>query len=262
MTADLARLDLRLRRRSMIGAAVGMAAYASLIAALYPTFEHDTSLDQLTAHGSTVAALFGATGSLRSVSGWLSSNLYANFVPLVSLLLTIGYGASAVAGQDEDGTLGLTATLPVPRRRLLLQKAVAMVALAATVPAATFLGLLPGPRFQLHPSWPVLTTTSIGVALLALDLGLLALLVGIVTGSRGLALGTASTLAVVSYVISSLAPVVHWLHELRFVSLFYWAVGQDQLVTGSTWKDALVLGGTGVVLLALALTAFDRLDIH
>ena len=48
---------------------------------------------------STVAALFGATGSLTSPTGWLNANIYSNFLPLVVLLLTIGYGASAIAGQ-------------------------------------------------------------------------------------------------------------------------------------------------------------------
>jgi hypothetical protein len=42
------------------------------------------------------------------------------------LLLTIGYGAACLAGQDEDGTLALMAVLPVRRHAILLQKASAM----------------------------------------------------------------------------------------------------------------------------------------
>src|SRR5689334_15761946 len=103
-----------------------MALYAFIVVALYPSFKDDASLDKLTENGSTVAALFGATGSLSSPSGWLSANLYANFVPLIVLLLAIGCGASCIAGQDEDGTLGLLATLPLSRRRLAAEKFAAM----------------------------------------------------------------------------------------------------------------------------------------
>jgi len=46
MSADVALLDLRLRRRSMIGYAVGMGVYGFVIVALYPTFKNDTSLNQ------------------------------------------------------------------------------------------------------------------------------------------------------------------------------------------------------------------------
>ena len=112
----ITRLDLRLRRRAMYGYTLGMAAYTFVIVALYPSFKNDTSLNKLTAKGSTVAALFGASGPLTTPSGWLNANLYANFAPLILLLLTIGYGASCLAGQDEDGTLGLVATLPISRR--------------------------------------------------------------------------------------------------------------------------------------------------
>src|SRR5664280_1249359 len=69
-----------------------------------------------------VAALFGANGPLTTPPGWLNANLYANFVPLIVLLLTIGYGAACLAGQDENGTLGLIASLPVSRRRIAAQK--------------------------------------------------------------------------------------------------------------------------------------------
>src|SRR6516164_6829354 len=101
MLADITRLELRLRRRSTIGYAAGMALYTLVVVAVYPSFEHQTSLNSLS--GSTAAALFGLTGPLTSPGGWLNGNIYGNFFPLIMLLLTIGYGAAALAGQNEDG---------------------------------------------------------------------------------------------------------------------------------------------------------------
>ena len=75
MRADTTLLDLRLRRRSLIGYTLGIALYAFIVVALYPSFKSDTSLNKLTSNGNPAAALFGATGSLTSATGWLNANL-------------------------------------------------------------------------------------------------------------------------------------------------------------------------------------------
>src|ERR1017187_4136439 len=90
MHTEVALLDLRLRRRSLLGYTLGMACYTLLIVVLYPQFKDSTSLNQLTQQGSTAAALFGLTGSLTSPTGWLAANIYENFLPLVMLLITVG----------------------------------------------------------------------------------------------------------------------------------------------------------------------------
>lgn len=262
MSAEITRLDLRLRGRMAAWCAAGMAAYALLIVAIYPAFKDDASLDALTRDSSTLAALFGATGSLTSVDGWLNANLYANFVPLIAFLLTIGYGASAIAGQNEDGSLGLTATLPLRRSRILAGKAGALAALACVVPMTTLLCLLLGPKFELKPDWSATTQTTLGVVLMALDIGLLALAVGAITASRGTALGVTSAFAALSYLVSSLAPVVDWVHSVRHLSLFYWSVGNNQLTDGISLASITVMTTFGGLLLLVALKGFDRLDLH
>ena len=134
MPADITRLELRLRRRSATWYAAGMAVYTLVVVALYPAFKNQTSLNSLS--GSTAAALLGITGSLTSPAGWLNANIYANFFPLIMLLLTIGYGAACLAGQDENGTLALLAALPVRRRAIVLQKAAAMATVLAGLMAS------------------------------------------------------------------------------------------------------------------------------
>ncbi len=66
MPVEIALWDLRLRRRSTLAYSIGLAGYAVLIVALYPTFKHDTSLNEMTSGNATLGALFGATGSLTS----------------------------------------------------------------------------------------------------------------------------------------------------------------------------------------------------
>ena len=151
MRFELIRLDLRLRRRMLIGTAVGAAAYLLLVVAVYPTFKHDTAFDDLIASNPAAAAAFGITGSITSPEGWLSANMYANFGPLLALLLTIGYGSAAIAGQDGDGLLGLLATLPVRRAWIVAAKALSLLLAALVVPAGLVCRLPHGSALRAQP---------------------------------------------------------------------------------------------------------------
>jgi ABC-2 type transport system permease protein len=262
VSSDITRLDLRLRRRSLVGYTLAMTAYTLVVVALYPSFKNETSLNQLTEKGNAVAALFGANGPLTTPSAWLNTNLYANFMPLIALLLAIGYGASCLAGQDEDGTLALVATLPLTRRGIVAQKTAAMSVQAIPVSLATMLCVLLGRLFDLPITASGLLGVTAGTVLLALDFGVLAMFVGAASGSRGAALGVSSTIAAAAYLISSLAPVVHWLHPARFASPFFYAVGDGQLSHGLSPADAAVLLAVAFTLSVAGVAAFEHLDVH
>jgi ABC-2 type transport system permease protein len=262
MSLDVARLDLRLRRRATLGYALGIAAYTFVIVALYPAMRHDTGLDDLTKNNSTMAALFGAVGSITSPVGWLNANLFVNFAPLLVLLVTVGYGASCIAGQNDDDTLALVAVLPMTRRRIVLQKVVALCAQATAVSVVTGLVVLVGRSFELAVPLGHLAGATVGMLLLGIDLGLLALAIGSATGSRGLALGITSAIAVVSYVVSAMAPVISWMQPLRPASIFAWSVGRNQLATGLSGTSWVVLLGVGAALAAVSVWSFERLDIR
>jgi ABC-2 type transport system permease protein len=262
MWPELTLMDLRLRRRSMLWYAVGMAAYAFLVVAMYPTMKNDTALSDMMKGNETAAALFGVTGSLTSPVGWTNANLYANFLPLLVLLLTIGYGANAIAGQCEEGVLGVLASLPLSRRRLVLEKTLALVVVAVPMALATMAVMLIGPRYDLDLGvWPLIGTT-LTLVLLGVDFGLLALTVGTTTGRRGVALATTSVLAAAAYLVSSLAPVISWAHTIRYASPFYWAVGDNQLADGPSATAITVLTAIAIALLTAALATIPRLDIR
>ena len=262
MATDITLLDLRLRRRIIIGYTLAIVGYAAIVVGLYPSFKNDAGLNQLSENGSTVAAALGASGTLTSPAGWLGVNLYANFVPLIVLLATIGYGASAIAGQNEDGTLGLDAAMPLNRPAITAGKLIALIVQTLPVPIATALCVVAGRGVDLRIDGGPLVGTTAGVTLLGLLFGSLALLIGAASGSRGMALGITSAAAAITYLISSLAPSVHWLHPARYLSPFFYAVGDNQLEHGLPLAWAGVLAGTTVVFALAAVVAFKRLDVH
>jgi ABC-2 type transport system permease protein len=262
MHADITRLDLSARRRSLTGYTLGLAAYALVVVALYPAFKSSSSLDKLIHADPTAAALFGVTGSISSSGGWLDGNLYANFFPLILLLLTIGYGAAALAGQDEDGTLCLLTVLPVRRTAIVTQKIAAMAAQAAVLAAVTGACVIIGQSFQLSVTAGNVAATSLAGFLMATDFGIVTMAVGALTGRRGAALGAGSALAAAPYLLSSLAPVVSWLSPARYASLLYWSVGNSEITHGVSPADYAVLLATGLSASGAAVLAFRRLDVR
>jgi ABC-2 type transport system permease protein len=122
VNTEILTLDLSFRRKSLIGYSVGMALYVLIVVALYPAFKDSNELDQFSQQSEGLAALFGITGSLTTPEGWLNANIYANFLPLLVLLLTIGYGASSLAGQEADGHLELVLSLPFTRTKVVVEK--------------------------------------------------------------------------------------------------------------------------------------------
>jgi beta-exotoxin I transport system permease protein len=262
VSAHVARLDLTNRWRSLAGYSVGMAVYTLVVVALYPAFKDSTSLNDFIETDATAAALFGVTGSLTSPDGWLNGNVYANFLPLVMLLLTIGYGAAALAGQDEDGTLCLIAVLPVRRMTIVIEKAAAMTLQALVLAVTVGLCVLVGRSFDLSIGLGNVAAVSVAIALLGVDLGLVAMAVGALTGRRATALGAGTALAAASYLVSSLAPVVSWLDPAKYVSLFYWSVGDNQLGNGVSLADFGVLIAVGAAALYATVIAFRRLNLR
>ncbi len=107
----------------------------------------------------------------------------------------------------------------------------------------TFLSVLVGHWFELSMSTAHLATATLGVLLLGLDFGLLALAIGAGTGNRGFAVGIAASVAAASYLVSSMAGVVSWLDTAKYASLFFWSVGDNQLEDGLSLLAAAILGG-------------------
>jgi ABC-2 type transport system permease protein len=257
---QVATLDMSFRRKSIVGYTIGMAVYMFVIVALYPSFKDSTDLDKLTSN-SGLSALFGISGSLTSPAGWMNANAYANFFPLIVLLLTIGYGAASIAGQEKDGHLELVLSAPFSRREVVGEKMVGLAAQALVLCAVSLLVVLTGFWFELHLEiWNTVTATS-GVWLLGIDFGLLAMGIGAATGNRGLALGISSAVAAASYLLSSMSPVVSWLGPAKYASLFYYAVGNNQLGGGLGLDAFAVLAGVAAVLTLVTIRIFESHDL-
>jgi ABC-2 type transport system permease protein len=158
--------------------------------------------------------------------------------------------------------LALLTALPLPRRAILAQKAAAMALQAVLLAAAVTIAVLLGRAFEITISPGDAVAISAALVLMGLDFGLVTMAVGAATRRRGTALAAGASLAAVSYLLSSLAQTITWIRPGRYLSLFYWSVGDDQISRGVSVGDFAVLTAVGLCALWAAAYTFRRADLN
>lgn len=252
-------------RRNWPAWALGVVATVAFIGAVYPSFRDSSQIDELLKnYPDALKSLFGiAPGTeFSSGQGYLQTELFSFMLPILLLVAAISWGARAIAGEEESGTLDLLLTLPCSRTRVYMQKIEALLVLVTGLGVVAFLALcIADPLWSLRVPIAHLAAAVIATTLLVMHLGAVALAVGAARGHRGLALGTAAGISVIAFLWNGLAPLVSGLADFRWVSPWYHALGHDPLGHG------LDLRGTGVLLAASAAwlvvggVAFSRRDI-
>ena len=257
---------LRDRRRSMIWWIAGSIGYLVAITATYTFFvQQQSAYESLLAdYPDALLAMFGVESgaALFSPDGYLTSQAFGWLVPLLTLALGIGVGAAAVAGEEEAGTMDLLLALPVTRTYVILQKLGAMFVLVLLLGIGVFTGTAVGAvAVDMDISMVNLAAASFSGVLLGMVFGTLALAVGAATGKRGLSLGLASGVALVAFLIQTLAPIVDWLEAAHPLTPFYYYGDHQPLVNGLHWGHAGVLIGLSAFFVLVATFTFRRRDI-
>lgn len=265
MSMQVAERALHDRRRGLAGWSIGMALYVAMIVAFWPSIEGSTKLtDALQDYPDALKEFFGGAASFdfSSPVGYLNAELFSLVVPLLLVIFAIGWGASTVAGEQERGLLDLIMLNPVPRRRIILEKAASLgVGVFAVGLAAAVALLAVGTAFGVHIGLTGLIAASAGAALLAVFHGYLALLVGAATGSRATAIGVAAAVFTTGYLLQALAGLVSWLEPVRSLSPFYLYNGSVPLAHGFPILDYLALAALALVALAGTVMVFERRDL-
>ena len=253
---------LRDRRRAMIGWSAGLAGLTGLIFLYWPTVKDNPELDRfLRGLPEAVRALTGRS-SITSPAGYLNAELFSLMIPLLLLVVAIGMGARAIAGEEERGTLELLLATPVSRRRVLLEKVAAGLLMLSALGVVLLVALVAGARLAgMDIATARLAAAALSVVALTLPFGALALALGCATGARGTAIGPSVAVAAAAYLLNSLAPLSAALKPWRVVSPFHWYDAEAVLSTGPRWGYLVLLAATAAALTALAALLFERRDI-
>jgi len=255
---------LRDQRRALLWWGLGLLGLALYLALFYPSVRDMPELNRLLEEipPALMKTLVGDITEFTSPVGYLKSELFFLIAPLLFLIVTIGFGSSAIAGEEERGTADLLLSNPLPRWRVVVEKFTALVIYTAALAFVFWLGLAIGTvAVDMDISLGRMAEATFSVVLLGLTFGALALAIGCASGNRGLSMGISSAVAVATYFLNSLAPMVKTLEPYRKFSPFYYYIGADPLQNGLNLGHAAVLIGLTAVLLVVALLAFERRDL-
>jgi ABC-2 type transport system permease protein len=265
MLGSVLAKTIRDQRRAVLWWGVGLVATAAMYSAFYPSIvdNAETLTQYIESFPETLRrAFFGDDADFVSPGGYLHTELFGFFGPLLLMVFAIGAGARAIAGEEERKSLDILLSAPLSRRRLLLDKAVAMLVgtVALGVVLLTALALL-GPPFDLTPGIGHLASAVAATVLLATAFGAVALAVGAATGRRSLAIGIAGGLAGGTYMLDVLAPAVDALAWLQKLSPFYYYDANVPVKNGLDPWHALVLLAIAAVAFAYSVWAFQQRDL-
>ncbi len=254
--------SLREQRSSLVGWAGGLIVFCLVMLAVYPTIHGNANFgDLINAYPEPLRKIFQLE-DYTTGAGYLRTEVFSFVAPLLLTLFAVLWGSDLVAGEEERRTVDVLLATPVSRRRVVIQKWLALLVgvTALGVLMELALGLL-GPAFQLHVSWAALSAAVVGSWLFALAFGTLGLAVGAATGRRGLARGLATTLALASYLVATLSVLVSWLQPARNFSLWQHTMSVDPLGTGFHYWHLSIVALVTLAFLAWALWAYDRRDL-
>ena len=257
--------SLRDLRRSFLWWTLGLVGMVALIVAVYPSVRDNPAIADLRkSYPDALKAFvaFGGDFDLASPAGYLGSELFSLMVPLLLLIAVVGRAAGTLAGEEEGGTLDLLLANPISRRRLALEKLVAVVLEGLGLGLVLWLSLLAGAR----AAGMEISATNLGAAtaaatLLALAFGTIAFALGAATGHRARATAVTAVLAVAAYLVNGLAPLVGALEPLQKWSLFYHYTAGDPLRHGLGAGHVTVLIAVTLVAAAAAPLLFERRDL-
>jgi ABC-2 type transport system permease protein len=254
------------RRRSLAWWVGGSFVYLLFLGSAFPTLQSNAAdfEKMLDNYPEALRAMFNIVEgvSLSSGPGFLHMELYSLVLPLLLIIFAVGFGARAVAGEEEDGTLDLILAGPISRLRLLTHQFAAMTVLTFLIGLVNCLSiLLAGAAFGMGLSPAKLAAATFGVVLIALVFGSLALAVGAISGKRGVAVAVASAAALAAYLIFSLADLVTWLGTLQKASPWYYYAASTPLLKGIEWAHAGVLAAIAVALPVAGGVVLDRRDL-
>lgn len=249
--------------RGSLGWAAGVIAALMLYLSLFPTLGGDNSQMQEMVD-SLPPAMVSSLGFDAITSG--AGYAQATFFGLIGLVLftiaSSAWGASVIAGDEENGPLELTLAHGVTRTQVYLERGAAVATRLlwlAAVAALVVISVTGAFELDIEPAHVLATAAALlGLGLLS---GSIALAVGAITGRRSYAVGAGAAVTVLGYVLNAIANQGEDLDALHAASPVAWAYQNAPLMNGADWPGLGLLYGASAIVFVIGLLVFQRRDV-
>lgn len=241
----------------------GIIFYMGILIPPLFNFIPDDFVEIFASFPDSLVAMIGGV-DMSTATGFLTGEVFSLVGPIAIIVLMASMGGKALAGEEESHTMGLLLSNPVPRRDIVIEKTLAMVAYAVLFGVVTFIGTWAGVLIAGLDEVSVGGIASISslLVLFGLVYGGVALFVGAATGRTRMATMATTGVALVTWFMFSFLPLSQATEPFAAFSPFHWYLGNDPLLNGMDWIGAGLLAGVFVALVALAIPAFQKRDLR
>ena len=242
---------------------LGCGVMTAYFAVLFPTYSKIVDMESLLEKMGPAAQLLGASvGDANSLVGFLHIELFSMILPAALVAFAAGEASGFTAGEESRGTIDILLSYPVSRRRVVLEKWLAVVLACIVSVVVLWVFAIAGAAISASPLPPgPLAAALVMLVLLGLAFGDIALAISAFGGNRGAAIGVTVALMVAMYLIDALSSIVNGLGAIRPLSLFRYYMGNDPLRNGISPADAGVLAAVALVFLVASVVIFERRDL-
>jgi ABC-2 type transport system permease protein len=209
-----------------------------------------------------VLEVMGIDPDGSGLGGMAFGSMYDFIAAIVVAGIAISIGASAIAGEERDGTFGLLLGNPLSRRGVLLSKTASMLLIVAVMGGVLYLGAIVSAAWMgtdtrgLH-----LGAISLALTVNALFYGMLAQAIGAWTGKRSVASATASGLMIIGFLLASLLPLME-MEGLAKIFPWYYYNSSSPLNNGLHGGHLAVLVGLTTLSFVAGWLGIERRDLR
>jgi ABC-2 type transport system permease protein len=254
------------KRRSIWGWAGGLGALLLVTFAAWPALSADpVALEGLVnAMPKEMLAMFGMTdaGGLATPAGFISSRTYQSIGPVVLIVFVIGAVSTSITKEEAIGQMDMVLSTPRPRRSVLVRKAMAIAALVGVIVATlTVVGVLGDLAWDTDLDLLHIVAANVGIGLLGLFFGGVALALWGLLKSAGPAIGITIAVAVAAYFLNGLGAIVDVLEPVRPFSPFFWYLGDSAPLARGFGVGYLLLAVGALAGLGISVWRFETRDL-
>lgn len=241
--------------------AVILAGLSVLSGSLWPSLR-DTFADLPESLSDTLGTVLAGSDLTTSV-GWMNAEVLSVSAPIGVIAVAVISIVRAVAGEEQDQTVGLLLSAPLSRTTFLLAKATAMVGHVLVAVAGLAVGLVVGSWVgDLGLSTNGIVGACVHAGLLGLFFGGVAAVASAATGGRRLSSAIAAGVAVLAFAVNAFAPLVDSVAGLARLSPWYYFTSSNPLADGADPVDSAVLAVGTAILLGAAAAVLRRRDLR
>tara|TARA_Y100000996_G_scaffold305558_1_gene242579 strand:- start:141 stop:854 length:714 start_codon:yes stop_codon:yes gene_type:complete len=200
--------------------------------------------------------------NLTTVEGILNTDMFTVFAPLISIGFSIYYGFNSTFKEEEKKYIDIVLSTSISRESFLFQKIFSMIIKNLIIAYSLFLSILISTFFfdLTIIIWNI-SSICFYLFLLSTVFGVLTVFISTILKKSSFIYGIPSAVAILSYIIYSIEPLLDSFKEIKYVSLFYFYKGSDPLINGFHNWHWIIFVMVSIIFTTLSLYFWNLRDI-